>query len=637
MVVLSCKNVKKSYGIDMILSNISFTINEGENIGLVGPNGAGKSTLFKILCRILEADSGEIFVDKNKKLGYLSQNLSLESKNSIYDEMLLVFSDLIQLENKINELEIEMNKPYDLDNQKYHDKIIKSYTTLSELYVTRGGYIYKAEINKVLKGLGFNENDYSKSINILSGGQKTRVALCKLLLSNPEILLLDEPTNHLDLDAIEWLEEYLTNYKGTIIVISHDRFFLDCITNKIFELLGGEIEVYNGNYTKFIDLKKKRLEEKQKAFSLQQNEVKRQEEIIERYKSFNREKSIRAARSRQKQLDKIERIKEPPKEHKIQKINFDSEIKSGNDVLHAENLKKQYGEKLLFQNAFLDINSGEKTALIGENGRGKTTLFNIIMSKVTPDEGFVFLGKNVLIGYYDQEQSDLHLEKNILDEIWDTCPYMTTTDVRNALASFLFRGDDVFKEISKLSGGEKCRINLLKLMLSKSNFLLLDEPTNHLDVMSRESLEEALMDYNGTILVISHDRYFLNKVVTKIHELTSTKIKTYLGNYSYFVEKKKNPTRFEDDETLVGKTKTQVKNEKKKLKEEKKLQKQKNLELKELEEAITNVEIEIEELKNQLCLKETYSNPEKCEIANKELKLKEELLQKFYHKWENSM
>ncbi|GAA0180711.1 ABC-F family ATP-binding cassette domain-containing protein [Clostridium sediminicola] len=637
MVVLSCKNIKKSYGIDIILSNITFNINEGENIGFVGPNGAGKSTLFKILCKKIEADSGEIYIDKNKKIGYLSQHLSLESDNTIYDEILLVFNELIDLENKVAELEIELNKPYDINNRDYHDKVIKSYTELSELYVTRGGYTYKGEINKVLKGLGFSEGDYTKKINILSGGQKTRVALCKLLLSNPEILLLDEPTNHLDLEAIEWLEEYLTNYKGTIIVISHDRFFLDSITDKTIEIQNGEIEMYNGNYTKFIDLKKKRLEEKQKAYSLQQNEIKRQEEIIDKYKSFNREKSIRAARSRQKSLDKIERIKEPPKEHKIHRITFDADIKSGNDVLHAENLKKQYGEKLLFENVFLDINSGEKTALIGENGRGKTTLFKIIMNKLSPDDGFISLGKNVIIGYYDQEQSDLHFEKTIIDEVWDAYPHMTTTELRNALAAFLYRGDDVFKEISNLSGGEKCRINLLKLMLSKSNFLLLDEPTNHLDVMSREALEDALMSYDGTILVISHDRYFLNKVVTKIHELTCSEIKTYLGNYSYFIEKKKNPNRFIDEENYTGKTKTQIKNEKKKLKEEKKLQKQKELEVKRLEESIANLEMEIEELQNKLCLEEVYSSPEKSEGINKKIKLKEDNLSGLYEEWENSM
>jgi ATP-binding cassette subfamily F protein 3 len=634
MVVLSCKNIAKSYGIDVIFKNITFSINEGENIGFVGQNGAGKSTLFKILSKQLEADKGDIFIDKNKKIGYLSQHLSLNSDNNIYEEMLSVFQELLDIEEKLSNLEIEMNKPYDHENEAYHNKIIKSYTSLTDLYNHRGGYTYKAEIGKVLKGLGFTEDHYEKCINILSGGQKTRVALCKLLLSNPDVLLLDEPTNHLDLDAIEWLEEYLSSYKGTIVVISHDRFFLDSVTNQTYELINGQMELYNGNYSKFVELRKKRDEEKEKAFVLQQSEIKRQEEIIDRFRSFNREKSIRAAESRQKALDKIERIDAPSKNHKIHKINFDVDVKSGNDVLFAENLRKAYGDKLLFENVEFEIKSGDKTALIGENGRGKTTLFNIIMNKLTADEGFVSLGKNVEIGYYDQEQSNLDPEKSILEEVWDSFPHMATKDVRNALAAFLFRGDDVFKKISTLSGGEKCRINLLKLMLSKSNFLLLDEPTNHLDVMSREAVEDALMSYDGTVLVISHDRYFLNKVVHKIHELCQDGMKSYLGNYSYFVEKKKNPNRFQDEEQYEGKTKTQIKNEKKKSKEEKKLEKQKELETKNLEAEILATETKIEELQNLLCLEEVYSNPLKSEEITKEIKVNESSLERLYEKWE---
>ncbi|MCY6369766.1 ribosomal protection-like ABC-F family protein [Clostridium ganghwense] len=634
MIVLSCKDIHKSYGIDVILKNVTFNINEGEHVGLVGPNGAGKSTLFKILNKQLEPDSGDIFIDKNKKIGYLSQHLSLESNNSIYDEVLLVFENLLKLENKLSELEKEMNKPYDPANEKYHNKIIKDYTTASELYTNRGGYTYKAEINKVLKGLGFLENDYSKPINILSGGQKTRVALCKLLLSNPDILLLDEPTNHLDLEAIEWLEEYLKAYKGTIIVISHDRFFLDSITIKTFELSNGYVETYNGNYTAYIELKKKVYEEKLKAYNLQQSEIKRQEEIIERYRSFNREKSIRAAESRQKALDKIERIEAPTKNNKITKLKFQTQIQSGNDVLHIENLSKHYGSKTLFENLNLDIKRSEHIALIGDNGRGKTTLFKILMDKVKSDEGTCVLGKNVFIGYYDQEQSNLEPEKTIIDEVWDDFPKLTTTEVRTALAAFLFIGDDVFKKISSLSGGEKCRINLLKLMLSKSNFLLLDEPTNHLDIMSREALEDSILNYDGTVLVISHDRYFLNKVVDKIHELNIDGIKTYLGNYSYYVEKKKNPLRFQEIEEFEGKTKTQIKSEKKKKREEEKLEKQKKLKIKNLEKEIANLEQVLEDLQSNLCLEEVYSNPEKSEEVNKEITDTEVRLEKLYEEWE---
>ncbi|KGN02419.1 thiamine ABC transporter substrate-binding protein [Clostridium novyi A str. 4570] len=637
MIVLSCKNLKKSYGIDEILKNITFNIDEGERVGLVGANGAGKSTLFKILTKTLDYDSGDLFLDKNKKVGYLSQHLSLDSENSIYDEALLVFQDLIDMENKLALLEQEMNKPYDPSNADYHNKVIKDYTNLSELYNNRGGYLYKAEIGKVLKGLGFTEEHYDKPINILSGGQKTRVALCKLLLSNPDILLLDEPTNHLDLDAIEWLEEYLKGYKGTIIIISHDRFFLDCVTTKTFELINGKLDVYNGNYTAFIDLKKKAYEEKLKAYNLQQAEIKRQEEIIERYRSFNREKSIRAAESRQKALDKVERLDSPTNDKKMHKFKFEAKIKSGNDVLYAENLSKRYEDKILFENLNLDIKRGEHVALIGENGRGKTTLFKILMDKIKQDEGTFSLGKNVFIGYYDQEQSNLDPNKTIIDEVWDDFPKMTTTEIRNVLAAFLFTGDDVFKKVEKLSGGEKCRINLLKIILSKSNFLLLDEPTNHLDIMSREALEDAIMDYDGTVLVISHDRYFLNKVVEKIHELNIDGIKTYLGNYSYYVEKKKNPLRFQQLEEAQGKTKTQIQTEKKKKREEAKLEKQKKLKVKNLEQSIADLEKNIEDLQQKLCLEEIYSDPVKSEEVNKELLDKETELEQLYEQWEEML
>lgn len=538
MVVLSCKNISKAYGVDLILDNLTFNINENDKVGLIGANGAGKSTLFKILTSSLEQDSGDIFIDKSKSLGYLAQHLSLDSNNTIYEEVLDVFHDLIKMEEKLNKLEKLMNEPYDKNNKEYHDKIIKDYTTYTDLYINRGGYTYKGEIHRVLRGLSFEEEDFDKQINILSGGQKTRVALCKLLLQSPDILLLDEPTNHLDLTAINWLEEYLKAYKGTVLIISHDRYFLDEITNQTFELISGHINCYNGNYSKFIDLRKKEYEVKLKAYNLQQSEIKRQEKIIEKYRSFNREKSIKAAESRQKSLDKIEKIDAPDKLPKPVKINFETQIKSGNDILHLENLSKSYGDITLFTNVEMDIKREEKIALIGDNGRGKTTLLKIIMDKIQSNSGTKYIGKNVFIAYYDQEQSDLNECNTVLDEVWDEFPEMTTTEVRNALAAFLFTGDDVFKEISKLSGGEKCKVNLLKLMLSKSNFLLLDEPTNHLDIMSREALEDALLNYDGTVLVISHDRYFLNKVIGKIYELNIDGIKEYLGNYDYYIHKK---------------------------------------------------------------------------------------------------
>lgn len=635
MIVLSCKNISKSYGIDEILKDVTVSVNEGDKVGIIGANGEGKSTLFKILSKQIPYDDGEVFIDKNKTLGYLSQHLDLEFDNTIYDEMLTVFSDLIALENKLSDLEIKMNEPYNEENAEYHNKIFKDYTTAQELYSHRGGYTYKGEISRVLKGLGFLENDFDKEISKLSGGQKTRVALCKLLLLSPEILLLDEPTNHLDLEAIEWLEENLKNYKGTVLIVSHDRFFLDAVTNRTFQVINGHVNCYNAPYTKYLELRKKDYDAQLKAFNLQQAEIKRQEAIIEKFRSFNREKSIKAAESRQKALDKMEKLEAPDAEKDASKISFEANVKSGFDVLHIENLSKSFGDKHLFSNFSLDLKRGEKIALIGENGRGKTTLFKIIIDKIKPDSGVKVLGANVEVGYYDQEQSNLSLDKTILDEVWDDFPYLTTSKLRTALGSFLFTGDDVFKTIDKLSGGEKCRINLLKLMLSKPNLLLLDEPTNHLDIPSREALEEAILSYDGTLIVISHDRYFLNKVIHKIVELEEDGSSEYLGNYSYYVEKKKNPTRFEAYEDLVnGKTKTQIKEEKKKQKNLQKEEKAKLQKIKKTEEDIAKSEEALEKLQESLCLEEIYSNPEESIRVNKEIKELEAHIEELYAIWE---
>ncbi|MGH4119290.1 ribosomal protection-like ABC-F family protein [Clostridium sp.] len=637
MIVLSCKDIHKSYGIDVILNKITFSINEGEKVGFIGANGAGKSTLFKILTSQLDYDNGELFIDKNKKVGYLSQDLSLDSTNTIYEETLLVFEDLLALERSLKDFETKMKEPYDSSKEEYHNKIIKEYTLASELYNNRGGYTYKSEISKVLKGLGFMEEDYNKKVTILSGGQKTRVALCKLLLKSPDILLLDEPTNHLDLGAIEWLEDYLKSYKGTMFIISHDRFFLDAITNKTFELINGHVDCYNGCYTKFIDLKKINYAIQLKAYNLQRSEIKRQEDIITKYRSFNREKSVRAADSRQKSLDKVKRIDSPDKDPKGTNINFETEIKSGNDVLHIENLSKRFGDNVLFENLDLDIKRSEKIALIGENGRGKTTLFRIIMDKLESDTGIKILGKSIFIGYYDQEQSDLNEEKTIIDEVWDEFPKLTTTELRTSLAAFLFLGEDVFKNISSLSGGERCRINLLKIMLSKSNFLLLDEPTNHLDIMSREALEDSILGYDGTVIVISHDRYFLNKVITKILELNQDGLKEYLGNYNYYIEKKKNPQRFQIEDEQIGLSKTQINSNKKKKRDVEKLEKQKKTDLKSIEDNISSIEQELEKFQNDLCLEEVYSNPIRCEDINKQITSTEKELEGLYAAWEDSL
>ncbi|MEO2604106.1 ribosomal protection-like ABC-F family protein [Clostridium butyricum] len=631
MIVLSCKDICKSYGITEVLKNITFSINEGDKVGIIGSNGEGKSTLFKILTKEISYDDGEVFIDKNKTIGYLSQHLSLDSCNNIYDEMLLVFDDLQRLEKKIADLEVKMNEPYDINNAEYHEKIIKDYGTAQDLYENRGGFTYKAEISRVIKGLGFTESDFDKSISTLSGGQKTRVALCKLLLLKPDILLLDEPTNHLDLDAIEWLEEYLKAYKGTVIVISHDRYFLDSVTTSTFQVINGHVNCYNASYTNSIELMKKDYEAKLKAYNLQQAEIKRQEAIIEKFRSFNREKSIKRAESREKALEKIERLDAPDVEKNASKIKFEASVKSGYD----EKLSKSYGEKKLFSNLSFDLKRSEKIALIGENGRGKTTLFKIIMDKIKPDSGSKVLGANVNVGYYDQEQTDLNLDKTILDEVWDDFPEMTTTELRTALGCFLFRNDEVFKEINKLSGGERCRVNLLKLMLSKSNLLLLDEPTNHLDIPSREALEDAILSYDGTLIVISHDRYFLNKVINRILELQEDGAHEYLGNYNYYVEKKKNPLRFETYEgTANGKTKTAIKDEKKKKKALEKEAKAKLSEIKKLEDEISKKEEILVSLQEDLCKEEIYSNPAESERVNKEIKIVQDLISEMYEKWE---
>ena len=635
MIVLSCKNISKSYGIDEILKDVNISINEGDKVGLIGANGEGKSTLFKILSKQLSYDDGEIFIDKNKTLGYLSQHLDLQSNNTIHDEMLTVFSDLINLENKILTLEVKMKEPYDVNNSAYHEKLIKDYTTSQDLYSIRGGYTFKGEISRVLKGLGFLENEFSKEIAKLSGGQKTRVALCKLLLGTPDILLLDEPTNHLDLDAIEWLENYLQNYNGTVLVVSHDRFFLDSATNRTFQVINGHVNCYNASYTKFLDLRQKDYDAQLKAYNLQQSEIKRQEAIIDKFKSFNREKSIRAAESREKALDKIERLDTPDKETEASKIQFEASVKSGYDVLHIENLSKSFTEKHLFSSLSFDLKRGEKIALIGENGRGKTTLFKIIMDKIKPDSGVKVLGANVNVGYYDQEQSNLSTNKTIIDEIHDDYPYLTTTTIRNVLGSFLFKGDDVFKTIDKLSGGEKCRVNLLKLMLSKSNLLLLDEPTNHLDILSREALEDAILSYDGTMIVISHDRYFLNKVINRILELKEDGVSEYLGNYNYYIEKKENPSRFEHlDDMAKGMTKTQIKDEKKKKREIEREEKSKVLNLKKIEDNISKFEKDLLKLQESLCLESIYSNSEECARVNKEIKVLQAEIDNLYSEWE---
>lgn len=637
MIVLSVKNLSKAFGIDEILKNVSFNINEGEKVSLIGSNGSGKSTLFKIITKSMDYDTGDIFIDKSKTLGYLSQNLELGSGKTIYEEMLVPFSALLSLEEKIKALGIELSLPYDKNKEDYHIKIIEKFTESQELYKISGGYTYKGEISRVLQGLGFYEEDFNKKIDILSGGQKTRLALSKLLLTKPDILLLDEPTNHLDLPAIEWLEDYLKSYKGTVLLISHDRFFLDEITESTFEMVSGKIVEYSGNYSFYIKQKEKNYAVMAKAYNKQQTEIKRQEEIIERYHSFNREKSIKAAESRQKKLDKIEVLEKPIEDKGLSRIIFKEKIKSGRDALAIEDLSKSFDDKELFFGINLDLKREDKVALIGDNGIGKTTLFKIILGEEEPTSGRVTIGKNVLFGYYDQEQKGLDMDKTILDEVWDTYPDLTVTEIRSYLGHFLFSGDDVFKKISKLSGGERCRISLLKLVLSKSNFLLLDEPTNHLDIPSREALEEALQSYDGTVLLISHDRYFLNKIAEKIIEFKSNGITAYLGNYSYYYEKKNKPDRFEEVESESKINKTVINNVKKKKRDIEKKEKEKIKEISSIESEIAQIEEGIKKLNQMLCSEEIYSSFPESSRINSEIKEKEEYLQSLYKRWEDLM
>lgn len=639
MIVLSCNNICKSYGINTVIENISFSLQDADKVGLVGINGAGKSTLFKILVGELSADSGDIYIQKNKTIGYLSQDMSLDSSGTIMEEMLKVYQSLVDMELRIRELEIMISSEENMKDMNYHNSLMTEYSKLMDDFSMQNGYGYKSFIRGVLVGLGFLEGEFDKKISVLSGGEKTRVALGKLLLKKPDILLLDEPTNHLDLDAVEWLEDFLKNYKGCLFIVSHDRFFLDVIANRIIEMSSHRIDEYSGNYTSFIKEREARKESLLKQYELQQREIERQELIIERFRSYNREKSIKQAESREKALDRIEKIDKPYMDDKKAKINFQTRIRSGNDVLNVSGLSKAYNSRALFNNIDLTLKRGERVALIGPNGTGKTTLIKIIKGFVNQDSGEVALGRNVHIGYYDQEQSDLNEDKTVIDEIWDTYPKLTETKLRTVLGAFLFSGEDVFKCINLLSGGEKSRVALIKLILSESNFLLLDEPTNHLDIISKEALENALIDYDGTIFTISHDRYFLNRVATRIIYLDSESgITEYPGNYSYYLEKKGRPTRFiEQPISTGGINKTAQKDERRKLKEQAMREKQQKEMLQSVENDIAKLEERMSKLNELLCLQEIYSDPQKSQEIHEEISSIESNLEQLYSDWEQNI
>ena len=639
MIMLSCNKVSKSFGVETLLENISFSVNEGDKIGIVGVNGTGKTTLFKVITGILPHDRGEIFTSKNCRLGYLEQNTNFYSEKTIYDEVVSVFSDLIGAEEELRSLEHQIASLSDkgASSGDQLKKTMDIYGKKYEEFEKNNGYAYKSEVRGTLKGLGFSDEEMDKPVNVLSGGEKTRVLLAKLLLSKPSLLLLDEPTNHLDADAIEWLEGFLRSYEETIMIISHDRYFLDQSVNRIFEMENKHLTTYNGNYTDYQKQARVNREIRLRQYENQQRDIKKQEESIERLKAYGREKHLKRARSKEKMLDKVDRLEKPQELRKKARFNFVLRHHSGNDVLKVQGLAKSFDDRKLFEGVDFDLYRGEKVALIGPNGVGKSTLFKIIMGDESQDHGDYKLGQGVDIAYFHQEQKSLNLENTIIDEVWDDNPHMTQTEVRNLLGAFLFEGEDVFKSIRSLSGGERARVAILKLILSRSNLLLLDEPTNHLDIDSKEVLEDALKEYEGTLLTISHDRYFLNTVVDRILVLKPDGVEEYLGNYEYYQNKKKQESEksyLADMEDQVSKTKTQIREERRREKELKKNENKAKKLIKDLEVEIELTEKQIGGLDHMLCQEEVYTSPERMKEVNQEKSDLEKRLSKLYDKWE---
>ncbi|HJG96390.1 MAG TPA: ABC-F family ATP-binding cassette domain-containing protein [Romboutsia timonensis] len=637
MIVLSCNNLNKSFGIDSVLENVNFTVNECDKVGIIGVNGTGKTTLFKIISGIYGYDSGDIYTSKDCEIGYLEQNTNFHSENTILEEVLEVFKDVIDMEKYLRDLEHKISEESSNINSIALEKLMNEYSNKLEEFSDMNGYGYKSEAKGVLKGLGFSDEDMNKPISILSGGEKTRVLLGKLLLKKPTLLLLDEPTNHLDSEAIEWLEIFLKQYKGTVILISHDRYFLDQVVNRIFEIHNKKLKTYKGNYSDFIKASAIEKELELKKFEDQQKDLKKQEESIERLKAFGREKHLKRARSKEKALAKIDVLDKPEAYRKKARIEFNPSVTSGNDVLQLRDISMGYGERILFKDLNLDIYRGEKVALIGANGIGKSTLFKIIMNEIAPLSGNIKFGTNVNVSYFHQEQKTLTLDNTIIDEIWEDNKHLTQTDLRSMLGAFLFEGEEVFKKISTLSGGERARVAILKLILSNANLLLLDEPTNHLDIDSKEVLEEALSGYTGTIFTISHDRYFLNTVVDKVLVLDENGITEYLGNYDYYIEKKKQVQEMNNVEVIEEKTKTQLKEEKKKEREQREAEKKNRVKRQNIEKEIEETEAKIEEMDILLCQEEVYSNPEKSKDVSQQKASLEEKLSALYEEWESLM
>lgn len=634
--ILACHNISKSFGEQTIVHEGSFHIEEHEKAALVGINGAGKSTIMKMIMGELPLDEGNIVLAKGKTIGYLAQHQDLSHGNSIYEEVKSAKADVIALETQIRQIEEELSS---LSGIALEERL-NTYHRLTAAFERADGYTYKSEIAGVLKGLGFAEEEFTKCVDDLSGGQKTRVSLGKLLLTKPDILLLDEPTNHLDMSSISWLETYLLNYSGAVLIVSHDRYFLNRVVSKVIEIEQGHIMTYVGNYTAYAQKKQQLRDARLKEYLNQQREIKHQEAVIEKLKSFNREKSIRRAESREKMLNKIVPLEKPVELNTDIHLHLEPSCVSGNDVLKVEGLCKSFPPQILFQNVDFEIKRGEHVAIIGDNGTGKTTLLKILNQVLPADSGTFTLGTNVKIGYYDQEHHVLNMDKTIFDEISDDYPTLTGTRIRNILAAFLFTGDDVFKLIRDLSGGERGRVSLAKLMLSEANFLILDEPTNHLDITSKEILENALNDYTGTVLYVSHDRYFINQTATRIMELTNNRFINYIGNYDYYLAKKEELTAAYTDSTssntvqAAEATASEAKLSWQEQKEEQARLRKRQNELKKTEERIAFLENRDAELNELLSKEEIYTNSVKCqELATEKAKNNEEL-ETLYEKWE---
>ena len=634
--ILSCQGISKSFGEKVILEDASFHIEEREKAALIGNNGAGKTTLLRIIMNELHADSGQVVLMKDRQIGYLAQYQDVQGHRTVYEELLSTKQYIIDMEERMRSMELEMKHA----SGEELDRLMNSYTRLTHEFELENGYAYKSELMGVLNGLGFAEEDFTKQVATLSGGQKTRVALGKLLISKPDILLLDEPTNHLDMESIAWLETYLLNYPGAVFIVSHDRYFLDKVVTKVVEIEAGHVRMYSGNYSAYAEKKAQLRDAQYKAYLNQQRDIKHQEAVIVKLKSFNREKSIKRAESREKMLNKIQRIEKPLEVQSQMRLSLEPRVVSGNDVLTVEELSKSFPQQKLFSNISFQIKRGERVALIGNNGTGKTTMLKILNGLLDADAGSFSLGAKVQIGYYDQEHHVLHAEKTIFQEISDTYPTLTETEIRNMLAAFLFTGDDVFKEISALSGGERGRVSLAKLMLSEANFLILDEPTNHLDIASKEILEEALNSYTGTVLYVSHDRYFINQTATRILDLTNQSVVNYIGDYDYYLEKKEELTEkyapsaaetsveSKDEAPSEGKLTWQQQKE-----EQARKRKQEN-ELKKVEKRIEELETRDKEIDDTLVLPDVCTNVGRCaELSREKDKIQQEL-EELYEKWE---